>query len=230
MTVPPDSVSVPPIVPYPTREVEEILKKAAEYGISGLREILEQIRNLFGHDDDVVRIAEVWGNEATGYSVDSTAGLQSAVSGLSFYWEGKAFDAVRSYESHLTGSLSAVRTMFGQIAGIVRKSLSLIVEQYNKFVDVILGFYDFMSSVTAALIDLIDMVDIANIIPSIVESFQQFREVLKQGIDLLVKTIVSYIENTSQIRDIAAQFPRVDRIASEVGDAKFWKVSTSPSG
>lgn len=210
--------------PFPEDKAAKILEKAAEYGVAGIEKVIEMARDMFGHDEYVIETANTWGRDATDHIGNSLIGMNEARQSLVSYWEGPAHEAFEIYHRGLKKAADDMPGIFGDIAESIRKSMGLIIDQYNVVVDLIISFSETLEDITTEIISVFDMVDVLDVIPGIVDALQEFRREVKDAVHKTVSIVQEYWANTAKIRDQASQFPQIDKTAPSIGDSNLWNV------
>lgn len=225
---PPVLTPIPNPVVFPREEARRILRIASQVGVAGLGVLLDQVRRMPEDRQYAIRTSAIWGQTATKHVVQSGDQLNQAVEQLQFYWEGDAHAAFRDFNVRLRTATGQVPPLFGQIAALIRKSLTHIIEQYNALAELIASFAGSMLGSVAHFIDMLDADNILSVVPGLIGELRSFGDTVWERIKSAVETVIALWQDTAGIKDISSQFPHLDPVAPEVGDPKWWQVSRPP--
>jgi uncharacterized protein YukE len=124
-------IAFEPLQPLPEDKVQTVLEYAKKLGLDGVSQIIDKIRDLFGHPENIAPRAAAWGIEAKVAIDDSTSSITNARADLKAYWEGSAYDSFETYVNALEGTFSDAASVFGKMMGHLQDIGTEMTNLYN---------------------------------------------------------------------------------------------------
>ncbi|WP_190816568.1 WXG100 family type VII secretion target [Saccharopolyspora pogona] len=117
--------------PFPEEEARKVLEYAKKLGLDAVAKIIDKIRDLFGHPENISPRVDAWGLDAKKAIDDSVASITNARADLKAYWSGSSFDSFSTYVDHLEKVFNGAGSVFGKMSDHLQDIASTMTDLYN---------------------------------------------------------------------------------------------------
>jgi uncharacterized protein YukE len=217
-----------PLVAFPEDRARKVLEYAARLGEHAVKEVIDKIRDVFGHPEKIVPLADSWGLDAKVKVMNSTGSITNARSNLAAYWEGPAFDSFKIYIDHLEKVFEKAVEIFAGEADLLQNMAKTMTDVYNAGIKFLTDCAAIIVEATGGIIGAIkDWFGVADVIAKAIADF------LRSTSELMVKletAITEYRTNGQDLRQKAAELKLPEAIPSSSVDVAGWDVRSRKGG
>lgn len=213
----------PPLKPFPEEKAEKILEYAKKLGAHAVKEIIDTIRDLFGHPEAIRDRVNAWGYQAKTGIAQSVESITASRSDLTAYWEGGAFDSYKLYVDHLEEVFDNARNVFGQMADHLQAMAEAMTNFYNRLLTYVNHCYATIISCTGGILATIKEA-LIGIAEPIADAIAKFVEDSNDVITEMNMTIYQYNAAGQDIKQSIADLKVPETIPSSSVDPGGWKV------
>ncbi|MGI8306900.1 hypothetical protein [Saccharopolyspora hattusasensis] len=120
------------LTPFPEEEAQRVLEYAKKLGQSAVAGMVNTIRDLLGHPENISPRVDAWGFDAKKAIDESVGSITNARADLKAYWSGSAFDSFSVYIDHLEKVFNGAGTVFGKMSDHLQDIASTMTDLYNQ--------------------------------------------------------------------------------------------------
>ncbi|PKW18931.1 WXG100 family type VII secretion target [Saccharopolyspora spinosa] len=126
------TVTFEPLAPFPEDAAQRVLEYAKKLGLEAVSKIIDTIRDLFGHPENIGARIDAWGDKAKRAIDDSIDSITNSRADLKAYWEGSAYDSYSIYVDHLEKVFNTAAQVFGKMKDHLQDIAATMTDLYNK--------------------------------------------------------------------------------------------------
>lgn len=212
-----------PLEPFPEDKAAKVLEYARKLGQEAVVKIIDTIRDVFGHPEKVVPMADSWGLDAKVAVLNATDSITTARANLAAYWEGSAYDSFTIYVDHLEKVFEKATEVFAGEADLLQEVATTMTDIYTAGVGFIYECAAVIVEATGGIIAGAKewLFGIAEAVCNAISDF------IRAGSELLQKVMIAvndYRKDGQDLRQQAAELKVPESIPSSSVDVDGWDV------
>ncbi|MGW5643699.1 hypothetical protein [Saccharopolyspora sp. NPDC003762] len=212
-----------PLQPFPEDAAQKVLEYAKKLGLEAVSKIIDKIRDLFGHPENIGARIDAWGDEAKRAIDDSIGSITNARADLKAYWEGSAFDSFSIYVDHLEKVFNGAASVFGKMKDHLQDIASTMTDLYNTAIQFLIECASTIVRLTGGVIANIKelLIGVAEPVADAIATFiTSVGDVLIQ-----IQTVISEYRRTGQdLKFEITELKVPETIPSSSVDTQGWEV------
>ncbi|APU16800.1 MULTISPECIES: hypothetical protein [Actinoalloteichus] len=118
--------------PFPESDADKIIEYANKVGERAVEDMINTIRDTFGHPEAIETRVDAWGFHAKQKLDQSLDSISNCRADLSAYWQGGAYDSFTIYLDHLEGIFQTAVDVFKEMSEHLKDIASTMTDVYNE--------------------------------------------------------------------------------------------------
>ncbi|GAA0508532.1 hypothetical protein GCM10011581_19460 [Saccharopolyspora subtropica] len=217
------TINLVPLEPFPEAEAQKVLEYAKKLGMDGITGIIDMIRDLFGHPENILARIEAWGDEGKRAIDDSIDSITNARADLKAYWEGPAFDSFGIYIDHLEKVFTGAATVFGKMKEHLQDIASTMTDLYNQAIGFLIDCADAIIRATGGVIASFQEF-IIGVAEPVADAIATFITIVGEVLTEANTVIQQYRQASQNLKMEITNLKVPETIPSSSVDTEGWKV------